>query len=84
MLRGKGAKHAPGSRPSFRQRTTRPDTNEPRTTAERHAADIAVDATTTNLEEMVRFVLTELIGHILVEPRFRSPYWRKNRSWSPI
>jgi hypothetical protein len=50
MMRSEEVATAPGSRPSFRQRTTRPDTNEPRTIAERQAADIAVDATTMNLE----------------------------------
>jgi hypothetical protein len=43
--------------------------NEPRIITERQPADIAVDATTTNLEEMVMLVATGQTGHILIEPR---------------
>jgi hypothetical protein len=54
-----GTKDAPGSQPNFWQRATRPDTSELRTTTERQAADFAVHATTTNLEQMVTLVPTE-------------------------
>lgn len=38
----------PGSRLYFLHRTTRPHMNDPRTILDRHAADIAVEATITN------------------------------------
>lgn len=42
-------KYAPGLRQKYLQRTTSVHMNEPRMRLERHAEDMAVDATITNL-----------------------------------